>query len=97
MSLSAPNCCAVCHEDRKVRQREFSAHAWTALTVWGEVSGSKDQAMCNGCYAEFREHLIDRADEVELYAASSQSDLAAVHDLAGFRGTEIAGKTQIAS
>ena len=97
MSLSASNCCAVCHEVRKVRQREFSNHAWTALTVWGEISGVKEQAMCNACYSDFRDLLIDRHDEVELYAASSLSDLAAVHDLAGYRGAEIASKSQIAS
>lgn len=97
MSQSAQNCCSVCHEERKVRQRDFSAHAWTALTVWGEVSGAKEQQMCNACYSDFRDQLIDRHDEVELYAASSLSDLAAVHDLAGFRGAEIASKSQIAS
>ncbi len=90
--------CAVCFEERKIRQREFSAHAWTALTVWGEVDSTQARAaMCNTCYGELREMLIDRASEVELYARQSSNDLAAVHDLTGFRPGETSGKSLIAS
>jgi hypothetical protein len=41
--------------------------------------------------------LIERSNEVELYAANSLSDLAAVHDLAGYRANENGAKSQIAS
>ncbi|RYZ58563.1 MAG: hypothetical protein EOP07_06635 [Proteobacteria bacterium] len=98
MNNSAQNRCAVCDEERKIARREFSPHAWTALTVWGEVqSAQSGQAMCNSCYSDFRDLLIERSNEVELYAANSLSDLAAVHDLAGYRANENGAKSQIAS
>ncbi|MBC7660465.1 MAG: hypothetical protein H7249_12275 [Chitinophagaceae bacterium] len=98
MSMSAQTRCAICDEERKIRQREFSSHAWTALAVWGEVSSSQTgQAMCNNCYSDFRDLLIERSNEVEHYATTSLNDLAAVHDLAGYRGSESGAKSQIAS
>lgn len=92
--------CHVCLEDRKSRRREFSPHAWTALTVWGEVeSHAQNHAMCDGCYTEFRDLLIDRAAEVEhyLHAQSNGHDLASVREMAAFRSGESHSKAQIAS
>jgi hypothetical protein len=98
MNFSVQTRCAICDEERKIRHREFSPHAWTALTVWGEVQSSQTgQAMCNGCYSDFRDLLIERSNEVEHYATNSLNDLAAVHDLTGFRATENSSKSQIAS
>src|SRR5881628_3636872 len=98
MSMSAQTRCAICDEERKTRHREFSPHAWTALTVWGEVQSSQNgQAMCNSCYSDFRDLLIERSNEVEHYALNSLNDLVAVHDLAGYRGSESGAKSQIAS
>ncbi len=98
MNISAQTRCAICDEERKIRHREFSPHAWTALTVWGEVqSVQTGQVMCNGCYSDFRDLLIERSGEVEHYAAHSLNDLAAVHDLKGYRGSENSAKSQIAS
>jgi len=98
MNMSAQTRCAICDEERKIRHREFSPHAWTALAVWGEVqSVQSGQAMCNGCYSDFRDLLIERSNEVEHYAAISLNDLAAVHDLAGYRPKETSAKSQIAS
>ena len=94
--MSTQTRCIVCDEERKLRYREFSPHAWTALTVWGEVEPTQyGQAMCNACYSDFRDLLIERANEVELYAAHALNDLAAVHDMTNFRAD--AGKAQIAS
>ncbi len=69
MNRSVHTNCSVCSEDRKSRYREFSSHAWTALVSWGELGGPMiGQAMCDGCYAEFRDLLIERADEVTALA-----------------------------
>lgn len=98
MSLSVQTRCAVCDEERKIRHRDFSPHAWTALTVWGEVHFSHNgQAICNACYSDLRDLLIERSSEVELYATQSRSDLAAVHDLTGYRSSDALAKSQIAS
>lgn len=68
-SLTEP--CANCGEEAKCRRRDFSAQAWTVLLVWGEIQKSTvDQSVCDHCYNELRETLIDRADEIE--SASSQ-------------------------
>ena len=41
--------------------------AWTVLLLWNEINpNSVDQAMCQDCYEEMREILIDRADEIEV-------------------------------
>lgn len=66
--------CSRCSNLTFCKPREFSAKAWHALKVWHEVDeklGSHEQAIpiCNDCYLELREILIDRADEVE-YAAT---------------------------
>lgn len=92
--------CHVCFEDRKSRHREFSPHAWTALTVWGEVGGhAQSQTMCDGCYSEFRDMLIERASEVEHYMnrAVNTHDLAGVHEMTAYRSGETHAKAQIAS
>lgn len=58
--------CANCGEDGKCRRRDFSEQAWTVLVVWNEVqTAAVDQAVCDHCYNELREVLIDRADEIE--------------------------------
>jgi hypothetical protein len=58
--------CNNCGTDSKCRRREFSDQAWSVLVLWNEVqAGAVDQAICEGCYDELREVLIDRADEIE--------------------------------
>ncbi len=62
--------CANCGEDQKVRRRDFSEQAWTVLLVWGEIQkNTVDQSICDHCYDELRETLIDRHDEIEISAA----------------------------
>ena len=59
-------CCSNCSEDTKSRRREFSEQAWTVLVLWNEVqSAAVDQPICEDCYNELREVLIDRAEEIE--------------------------------
>lgn len=59
-------CCSNCSEDTKSRRREFSEQAWTVLVLWNEVqSAAVDQPICENCYNELREVLIDRAEEIE--------------------------------
>jgi hypothetical protein len=58
--------CSNCGEDAKCRRRDFSEQAWTVLVLWAEVQGGAvDQPICEHCYNELREVLIDRADEIE--------------------------------
>lgn len=65
MRKSVTNSCSVCCEARKSRSREFSTHAWSALTQWGEVEKiSFNQPICEGCYRELRDLLIERSTEL---------------------------------
>ena len=62
----ASECCANCGAEAKVRKRDFSAQAWSFLVLWNEVSKKAvDQAICQSCYDELREVLIDRVDEID--------------------------------
>jgi hypothetical protein len=58
--------CANCAADAKSKRRDFSEQAWAVLLVWKEVQASSvDQPICEECYLELRETLIDRAGEIE--------------------------------
>jgi hypothetical protein len=58
--------CANCSTDTKCRRREFSEQAWSVLVLWNEITPTVvDQPICDHCYDELREVLIDRADEIE--------------------------------
>jgi hypothetical protein len=60
---SCTNCC----EDVKSRKRDFSEQAWSVLVLWNEIQKTVvDQPLCEDCYNELREVLIDRATEIEL-------------------------------
>ncbi|MEZ4741228.1 MAG: hypothetical protein R3B45_02075 [Bdellovibrionota bacterium] len=59
--------CPNCSTNLARRRRDFSEQALTVLLIWGEISADcVDQPLCDDCYDELREVLIDRADEVEL-------------------------------
>ncbi len=97
MRKSVTNSCSVCSEQRKSRQREFSPSAWSALTLWGEVAQkTHGQPICEGCYRELRDLLIERTDELERMTPSIQPDYANLVEIPGFIGTEIPS-AQIAS
>lgn len=58
--------CPICETANKAKKRDFSDQAWSVLLLWGEVDQSKvDLPMCEDCYEELREVLIDRADEMD--------------------------------
>lgn len=58
--------CSNCETETKCRRRDFSEQAWSVLVLWHEVQASAvDQPICEHCYNELREVLIDRADEIE--------------------------------
>lgn len=60
------NVCAHCKEKTKSKKRDFSEQTWSVLLVMGEVDKSTvDQPLCEDCYGEIREIMIDRAAEIE--------------------------------
>lgn len=65
--------CKNCATQTFCRRRTFSVQAWTVLLLWNEINpGCVDQAICDQCYEEMRDILIDRADEIEV--AMQQTD-----------------------
>lgn len=63
--------CSSCESTAKSTRREFSDQAWAALVSWSEVSPKAvDSPICNDCYFNFRDVLIERADEMRLLAAN---------------------------
>ena len=95
MRKTITNSCSVCCEERKSRSREFSTHAWTALTIWGEVEQTTfGQPICEGCYREMRDLLIERSEELHAMSAQ-QPDYAALLEMP-FIGAETPA-AQIAS
>lgn len=57
--------CPRCEIETKVRHRPFSDQALSALLVWNEIKESAaGQPICDSCYDELREILIDRAEEI---------------------------------
>ena len=64
------NECAHCSAGVRSRRREFSDQIWSVLITWGEVDKSLVmEPICDDCYNEFRETLIDRANELEMALA----------------------------
>lgn len=65
--------CKNCATHSFCRKRSFSEQAWTVLLLWNEINpGCVDQPICEQCYEEMRDILIDRANEIE--AAMQQTD-----------------------
>lgn len=63
--------CPRCGEEHMLRLRDFSDQATAALLTWGELDESIiGKPICNNCYEELREVLIDRAGEMEEAASS---------------------------
>jgi len=63
--------CHSCEGHVKSVRREFSDQAWAALVTWNEIpSKAVDTPLCNDCYFNFRDVLIERADEMRLLAAN---------------------------
>ena len=64
--------CSACDGHAKSLRREFSDQAWAALVAWNEVSSQAvDAPLCNDCYFNFRDVLIERADEMRLLSLNT--------------------------
>lgn len=64
MSTTFANC-PCCDEHMRLRTREFSDQAMSALIAWGEIDAKKiGLPLCDDCYEEMREVLIDRVDDL---------------------------------
>ncbi|MFK7872744.1 MAG: hypothetical protein AB8C84_06165 [Oligoflexales bacterium] len=74
-ALSTPaTSCTNCLQKNPSRRRHFSEQAWAALLAWSEVSvSSVKQPICEHCYEEMREVLIDRIDEVDAIQTGQQA------------------------
>lgn len=52
--------------ERRPRHREITSQVWTLLSQWGEVEeAAVAQPLCDSCYHDIREILIDRSVEME--------------------------------
>lgn len=66
------NYCMSCEEHAKSVRREFSDQAWAALVAWNEVPDhAVDTPVCNDCYSNLRDVLIERADELRVFASAA--------------------------
>ena len=74
--------CANCGESVLSRKRTFSAQAWTALLLWNEITPSAiDQTICDLCYEEMRDILMDRTEDVEETLKDRHNDVLEVKKL----------------
>ena len=72
----AHECAACCGQSKSVR-REFSDQAVSALVLWGEIeSNHVDQPLCNDCYFNLRDVLIERAGDIVMVAKGAASRVA---------------------
>ena len=71
--------CNNCGVNAMCRRRPFSEQAWTVLLLWNEISPDcVDKPICQECYDEMRDILIDRANEVELAFAQDEKKIAKI-------------------
>lgn len=67
--------CASCSEMRRCRHRDFSSHAWAVLLHWEEISATVvGRPLCNSCYNDLRELLIERSAEVEAIISEGSAE-----------------------
>lgn len=63
----ASKTCSFCNKNQKSSPREFSQAAWSILLAWDEVDEKDSQKpMCEPCYWDIREVLIDRSKEIDI-------------------------------
>ena len=68
--------CPRCATKARLKDRDFSAQAVAALLAWGEIEKEHvGKAICEDCYGELREVLMDRADELAPVPVSGVSEL----------------------
>ena len=58
--------CNNCGGEKRCRRRTISEKAWTVLLLWNEVDPrTVDQPICDDCYKDLRDILIERNDEID--------------------------------
>lgn len=58
--------CENCFSEERSYRRDISAQVWSLLLHWNEVHpGAVDRPICDNCYQDIRDLLIERADEKE--------------------------------
>src|SRR5262245_16569905 len=61
--------------ERRHRLTDFSPQGWSLLVQWQEVSEEViQQPLCEVCYQDIREILIERSGEMERALATGQVD-----------------------
>lgn len=65
--------CSCCKQPTILKSKySFSDEAWGLLREWGEIAGdSKQNLLCDGCYWELRDTLIDRAAELSAQSGTN--------------------------
>ena len=59
--------CSCCGTKARCRSRSFSEEALALLLIWGEIEEKHiDAPICEYCYEDLRDVLIDRAREIEM-------------------------------
>jgi hypothetical protein len=57
--------CPRCGIEGRIQKRAFSDQALAALVVWEELDREQvGEAICQDCYVELRDILIDRSEEL---------------------------------
>lgn len=58
--------CPRCSNTARLSKRSFSDQALAALVVWNDLSEKLiDEPLCDDCYEELREVLIERIEDVK--------------------------------
>ena len=58
--------CPRCANLARLQKRTFSDQALAALVVWNDLSEKLiDESICDDCYGELRDILIERIEEVK--------------------------------
>lgn len=66
MTVDKKSKCFHCSDISKVRVRDVSTESWEILLAFGEVERSEvNMPICDTCYSELREVMIDRREEVQ--------------------------------
>ncbi len=61
--------CPRCANQARLQKRTFSDQALAALVVWNDLAEKQiDEAICEDCYSELRDILIERIEEVKSVA-----------------------------
>ena len=74
--MSNQQACSHCGSHSPSLKRDFSVQSWSVLVVWGEVTKpAVGRPLCESCYGELRDILIERASEVDVALARAAKGL----------------------